>query len=279
MENGHQLSNIFLDIPLIKIKLDSFEKFLDDELKKYSDSIFYESIVYALKGGKRIRPIILMLSADVVGIPEKEPFSAALAIELVHTVSLVHDDIIDKEKYRRGKPAYHEVYGLDQSILLADFALSVVVDLINKYKSSVLFSIISDAVKKMSEGELFEVKIRNRKKITIDDYLKIVENKTSSLFEASSRIGALLATKNSEDIENLSNFGKYLGIAYQIYDDIRDWQSKEYVQKLDVKNPLEFLKERADYYLNESSKYLKKLPSTTAREALQYFIDVILKST
>jgi len=231
MKDLQSFENLLIEIPIIKRKLDEFESFMYFELSKYKNSIFYDSIIYALEGGKRIRPILLILSSEVVGVPEKEPFSAALAIELVHTVSLVHDDIIDKEESRRGKPAYHITYGLDQSILLADFALSMVVDLINKYGSKSLFSIISDAVKKMSEGELYETKVKNKDSIEVEDYLFIIENKTSSLFEASSKIGAILSTKNNDYIMNLSNFGKFLGMAYQIYDDIRDWQSKEYVQK------------------------------------------------
>lgn len=277
MKDLQSFENVLTEIPIIRKKLEEFESFLKYEMSKYKDSIFYDSVIYALEGGKRIRPLILILSSQATGFPEKEPLSAALAIELVHTVSLVHDDIIDKEEFRRGKPAYHVTYGLDQSLLLADFALSVVVDLINKYGSKVIFSIISDAVKKMSEGELYETKIRDKNAIEVDEYLFIIENKTSSLFEASAKIGAILSTKNENYISNMAKFGKFLGMAYQIYDDIRDWEAKEYVRKIKADNIILFLKDKVKFFLNESNNFLNKIPDSEAKSALQYFIDIILK--
>jgi len=261
---------------LIK-RISIFEKFMRTELEKYKDSIFYESLLYSLSGGKRIRPLILLLCSEIAGFPKQEPFSAALAIELIHTVSLVHDDIMDEEKERRGKPSYYLVYGLEQSLLFADFVLGIVLRLISRYNNNRIHVIISDTVKNMSEGQLYEFKIKNKESITEKEYFYIINKKTASLFESSARIGTLLSTDNEMYVEFISYFGKNLGIAYQIYDDILDWKNKEYIQKLNIENKLDYLKEKLFYHLNQAYKSLSKIPNNEIKNLLLEFVKIIIK--
>jgi octaprenyl-diphosphate synthase len=268
---------LYLEDQFLFKRVSLFEKFINKDLEKYKNSPYYESLIYALKGGKRLRPIILFLTAETLGVPKEDYFPAAFAIELIHTVSLVHDDMIDKEVYRRGLKSYYLVYGEEQAILLADFTLALVLELVNRYKNKQIASILADTVRSMSEGQLLEIKLRNQNEISWENYFQIIQNKTASLFEASARIGAILSTDNEFYIESASFFGRYLGIAYQVYDDLRDWDKKEYVQKLKVDNKKEFLNEKLHLYLDLSRKALNKLPQNNVRNILNKFIDLIIK--
>ena len=147
-------------------------------------------------------------------------FLASCAIELLHTESVIHDDIIDKEDYRRGKPSFHVKYGYNSSILTADFVLGIILNIITKLNNAKISAELSKAATKMSEGEMMEIKLTKDLILKDDDYIKVVENKTASLFEAASKIGSLLGEGTEEEISAMGNFGHLLGIAYQIHDDI-----------------------------------------------------------
>ncbi len=269
---------LYLEDKFLFKRVSLFEKFINKELEKHKNSSFYESLIYALRGGKRLRPIILFLTAETLGIPKEDYYPAAFAIELIHTVSLIHDDMLDREIYRRGSKAYYLVYGEEQAILVADYTLSLVLELTSRYKNKNVALILADTVKAMSEGQLLEVKLRNENEIKWEEYFKIIQNKTASLFEASSRIGATLATENEFYIETASFFGRYLGLAYQIYDDLRDWDKKEYVQKLKIENKKDFLNEKLSMYLDLSKRALNKLPQNNIRNILEGFIDLVIKT-
>jgi octaprenyl-diphosphate synthase len=271
-----QIPNL-LDNPIFLKKFSLLEKALQRELDRYKDSLYYESLLYALKGGKRLRPILLLLCSEIIGEPVKEPYSAAIIVELIHTVSLVHDDMIDKDVYRRGMESYHVKYGEEQALLLADFVLSLVLELSMRYADTEIPYLISRTVRKMSEGQLLEVKLRSKEKITWDEYFKIIDGKTASLFELSSRAGAILTTEDPYLIKAISDFGRNLGILYQIYDDLRDWSKKEYVQKLEVENKNEFLKKKMEHYHNLAYKSLNLLPESVSKDLLLKFLDIILK--
>lgn len=224
---------------LIKIN-----KTLERELDLYSWSEFYSSLKYACDGGKRIRPLILVLSSEILRskrndasmfnninldfskIDEKR-YLAASAIELLHTESVIHDDIIDEENVRRGKPSFHIKYGYNNSILTADFVLGIILNITSKLNNPRISSEIANAAIRMSEGEIMEIRLNKDHAITEDDYIKVLENKTASLFETSTRIGAILAEAEEEDIRAMGNFGHLMGIAYQIHDDLDDWNNED----------------------------------------------------
>ncbi|MGD1837958.1 MAG: polyprenyl synthetase family protein [Nitrososphaeraceae archaeon] len=221
--------------------LSKIENILKHELDLYSWSEFYAPLIYACDGGKRIRPLILVLTAEIIDSKkntaknsevyksklDEDVFLAASAIELLHTESVIHDDIIDEEKVRRGKPTFHIKYGYNNSILTADFVLGIILNITSKLNNSRISSEIANAAVRMSEGEMMEINLNKNQVITEDDYIKVLENKTASLFESSARIGAILGGGNEEDIKSMGNFGNLIGIAYQIHDDLDDWNNEE----------------------------------------------------
>jgi octaprenyl-diphosphate synthase len=182
---------------------------------------------YACEGGKRIRPLILVLSAESIGKCNADAYLAASAIELLHTESIIHDDIVDEEKERRGRTSFHIKYGYNMSILTADFVLGIILNVAAKLKDPRVANELATAALKMSEGEMLEVRLGSAESLLFDDYINVVTFKTASLFEASSKIGAIIGGGREEQTDALSNFGRYIGIAYQIHDDLMDWRNEE----------------------------------------------------
>jgi octaprenyl-diphosphate synthase len=255
-----------LDVnPLIEQFSDYLSKIdaaLKRELDLYSWSEFYAPLRYACEGGKRIRPLLLVLSAESLKNDHSsklcdETFMAASAIELLHTESVIHDDIIDNEGLRRGKPSFHIKYGYNSSILTADFVLGIILSIGSKMNSPRVSSELSNAAIKMSEGEMMEIKLEKDPEITEDDYIKVIEHKTASLFEASAKIGAILGDGDDDDIHAMSTFGNLLGIAYQIHDDLIDWNNEDRLFNILLKKnnqSVEFVNRMQKLYLSYSMK-------------------------
>jgi octaprenyl-diphosphate synthase len=198
------------------------------ELDRYSDSRFHDPLKYALEGGKRIRPLVLVLSAEAVGCKEETVFDAAVAVELLHAESIIHDDIIDKEVSRRGRAAFHVRYGYSASLLTADFVFSMILAIAARYQDRRVATTISDSALKMCEGEYAEVTIDpDVYKLTWEEYVDVISNKTASLFETAGRLGGLIGGASKERLEALANYGRNLGIAYQMHDDILDWGAED----------------------------------------------------
>ncbi len=210
--------------------IDKINHALEKELELYSWSEFYEPLRYACSNGKRLRPLMLILSAESIGNYSDDIYLAAVAVELLHTESIIHDDIIDSEVYRRGKIPFYLKYGYNFSILTADFVLGMILNIVSKIGNLDVAKELSKAALHMSEGEVIEIKVNDS--ITLADYIKILEYKTASLFEVSTKIGAILANGNKEEIDTLTEFGRCIGIAYQIQDDIKDWKNEDRQFKL-----------------------------------------------
>jgi len=254
------------------------------ELDLYSWSEFYAPLRYACDGGKRIRPLILLLSAESIRLinptENEDAFMAASAIELLHTESVIHDDIIDDENIRRGKPSFHVKYGYNNSILTADFVLGIILNIGSKMHDSRVSGELSKAAIKMSEGEIMEIKLGKDSKIKEDDYIKVLEHKTASLFEASAKIGAILAGGVEDEIHAMATFGSLLGIAYQIHDDLMDWSNEDRLFNLLVKNngqSREFVERMEGLYLSYSTKAkneLRKIGDSTPKRHLERLTDL-----
>lgn len=221
-------------LALVGDYLSKIDESLMSELGRYSWSEFYGPLIYACEGGKRIRPLILLLAAECIKISNRnnssltdDTFLAASAIELLHTESVIHDDIIDQENLRRGKPSFHIKYGYNSSILTADFVLGIILNIGSKINNPTVSGELSKAAIKMSEGEMMEIQMGKSPDISIRDYIQVLENKTASLFEASSKIGAILGGGTEDEIHSMAAFGHLLGIAYQIHDDLVDWNNED----------------------------------------------------
>lgn len=267
--------------------LSKIDEYLARELDLYSWSEFYTPLRYASEGGKRIRPLILVLSAETtlankhsnIDITE-DMFLASCAIELLHTQSVIHDDIIDKEDYRRGKPSFHIKYGYNSSILTADFVLGIILSICTKINNAKVSAELSTAAIKMSEGEMMEIKLTKDPYLKEDDYIKVVEHKTASLFEAASKIGSLLGGGTDEEICAMGSFGHLLGIAYQIHDDIMDWNNEDRLFNILVRNnkeSAEFIDRMEQLFISYSSKAkneLKKINDSVSKKHLEHLTDL-----
>jgi octaprenyl-diphosphate synthase len=216
--------------------LAKIEEAIKRELNLYSWSEFYAPLKYACDGGKRIRPLILVLSAESVGRCSDDAYLAASAIELLHTESIIHDDIVDEEKERRGKTSFHIKYGYNMSILTADFVLGMILNIASKLKDPRMANELANAALKMSEGEMLEVRLASEQEVQLDDYINVLTYKTAAIFEASSKIGAIIGGGNDEQINALTNFGRFIGIAYQIHDDLADWNNEDRLFNTLLKN-------------------------------------------
>ena len=209
---------------------------LDSELELYAESEFKEPLKYALDGGKRIRPIILLLASECVGQIDDNTLAAACAIEFLHTESVIHDDIIDNETLRRRKDPFYIKYGYNTSVLTGDFVLGLILNIASRINNPRVTKNLATTAMMMSEGEVIESRLETSEDITFDDYLKVIEYKTATAFETASRLGAIISGGTDVEIESLADYGKNIGIAYQIRDDLHDWKNEDKLFNLLIKN-------------------------------------------
>jgi octaprenyl-diphosphate synthase len=267
--------------------LSRIDESLVRELDLYSWSEFYAPLRYASDGGKRIRPLILVLSSEAVRIDKEKVVDnsevvslASSAIELLHTESVIHDDIIDQERVRRGKPSFHVKYGYNSSILTADFVLGIILNICSKIDDAHVSAELSKAATKMSEGEIMEIRFAKDPHLKEDDYIKVVEYKTASLFEAAAKIGAILGSGREDEIIAMGSFGHLLGIAYQIHDDLLDWNNEDRLFNMLVKNneqSVEFVQRMDDLFHSYSTKAkneLRKIADSVPKKYLQHLTDL-----
>jgi octaprenyl-diphosphate synthase len=222
-----------LDRDMEKYRL-MVDRQLSKELDRYEGSAFRFPLNQAARGGKRLRPILLILAYKTIKQKEiARTFPAAVAVELAHLESLIHDDIIDKDAERRKSASFHMLYGHEMAILSADFILSIILKLTACYSNPRIPQAIAEATAKMGEGELEEFRICDgNQTITIDKYIDIIEKKTASLFKASTAIGAITAEAGKRETEALVEYGMLLGTAYQIQDDITDLDKRTSINLL-----------------------------------------------
>lgn len=249
------------------------------ELKLYTHSRFHDPLVYATEGGKRVRPVMLMLSAEALGCRDDSVLGAAVAVELLHTESIIHDDVIDEEKVRRSKMPFHLKYGYSASLLSADFVFATILAIAARYDDKRIAEEVSNAALQMAEGEYSELTIDPQiYKLTWDEYIRIVTEKTASLFETSAKLGALIARAGEKDVEALADYGRCIGIAYQLKDDLLDWRSKDKVSLGLLKTHSESevvgkMTAQAESYAEEAKRRLMHLPRNEATSLLEDLSD------
>lgn len=186
----------------------------------------YQPIEYALAtGGKRIRPVLVLMGADAFGGCIAEALRPAVGIETFHNFTLLHDDVMDKSDLRRGRPTVHKKYDENTAILSGDTMLTLATQLISEVDGSLL-RIVLDTFNTMAiavyEGQRLDMDFETSDNVTSDDYLKMIEGKTGSLLGASAMIGALIGGASEEDARKMYEFGVMTGLAFQIQDDWLD---------------------------------------------------------
>ena len=251
---------------------------LDSELELYTESEFKEPLKYALGGGKRIRPIILLLASECVGEIDDNTFAAACAIEFLHTESVIHDDIIDNETLRRQKDPFHIKYGYNTSVLTGDFVLGLILNIASRINNPRVTKNLATTAMMMSEGEVIESRLEASEDVTFDDYLKVIEYKTATAFETASRLGAIISEGTEEEIESLADYGKNIGIAYQIRDDLLDWQNEDKLfnllikKSLDPRNVFNDMEELLKKYTDRAVFSIRKIKDSQAKNNLENLV-------
>lgn len=202
-------------------------KNVEDALKSHIDTsvpLIKEVVSYLLSGGgKRLRPAFLCLAARMCGYTGKKTAHIATVIEYIHTATLLHDDIVDGAKFRRNKPSANVVYGNDIVVLCGDFLYSRAYTLLTEHADKKIQQVISKAALIMSEGEVIQLLKTSDVNIEMDEYLQIIRRKTAVLFSAACVTGARLAKSSDKKIHAIHDFGHFLGLAFQMTDDILDY--------------------------------------------------------
>ncbi|MBI1931210.1 MAG: polyprenyl synthetase family protein [Ignavibacteriales bacterium] len=217
------------------------QKYYIDEIQKFEKKYYkvvegkfpkslYEPCDYIINsGGKRLRPFLVMLSAKAVN-SNKSVLNAAIAVELFHNFTLVHDDIMDNADKRRGRATLHIKYDVNTAILAGDNLMAIAYQSLLKDCKNIGTSAVEDFTQgliEVCEGQSLDKDFEIRKKVSIDEYLIMINKKTAALAETCCSIGAKLGGGNSNEIKSLKKFGKFLGLAFQIQDDLLDISADE----------------------------------------------------
>jgi octaprenyl-diphosphate synthase len=176
-------------------------------------------------GGKRIRPILTLLTANMLGYAGTNHLLIASCIEFIHTATLLHDDVVDENNERRGIETSNSIFGNQSCVLVGDYLFSKAFELMVDTGSLEILKVLSKASSVIAEGEVMQLSNINNVSLSEEDYFKIIFSKTASLFSASTRVGGMLSTNNEATIQELENYGVNLGIAFQIIDDYLDYAS------------------------------------------------------
>jgi geranylgeranyl diphosphate synthase type II len=189
-------------------------------------STLYDPAVYFLGlGGKRIRPVLCLMGNELFGEIEPDAWQLAIAIELFHNFTLIHDDIMDKAPLRRGKPTVHERFGTSTALLAGDVMMVAGYDYISKVQSSHIRSILqlyNRTASRVCEGQQLDMDFESRETVTLGEYLSMIEWKTSVLLAASLQIGSIVGGAGLGNQQHLYDFGRSLGLAFQVQDDYLD---------------------------------------------------------
>ena len=251
---------------------------LDSELNLYSESEFKEPLKYALYGGKRIRPIILLLSSECAGKIDDNTLAAACAIEFLHTESVIHDDIIDNETLRRQKDPFYIKYGYNTSVLTGDFVLGLILNIASRINNPRVTKNLATTAMMMSEGEIIEGRLETSEDVTFNDYIKVIEYKTAIAFETATRLGAIISGGTEKEIEALADYGKNIGIAYQIRDDLHDWQNEDKLFNLlikkssDPRDVFNSMEELFKKYSDQALAAIRKIKDSQAKNNLENLV-------
>jgi octaprenyl-diphosphate synthase len=185
-------------------------------------------VTYAIGGrGKRLRPLLALLAGGATGEINSGHVDLAVIVELIHVATLVHDDILDEAERRRGQPTLNARWGNSLSVLLGDCLFAHALNLSTSFENAKVSRAIAGAAREICSGEMIQTQRRFDLTLQVDDYLRIVEKKTGSLFAAAAELAALISEADSNVIETFRNFGIQIGTAYQIYDDCLDLAGSE----------------------------------------------------
>ncbi len=218
-----------------KLLLQEWRQLIDQRLFQVLDghhpAILYDPIQYVLEaGGKRIRPILLALSCKAVGGNLDTCWDAAVAVELLHDFTLVHDDIMDRDDTRRGRPTVHKKWDSDIGLLTGDGLVALAFQSLLRTQSSKIHriaNIFTEGVVELCEGQALDLEFETNGDVSLNDYLDMIGRKTARLLNVSAKLGGVIGNGNEKEVQALGNFGYNLGCGFQIQDDLLDITSDE----------------------------------------------------
>ena len=204
-----------------------FQQYLEQNRFTSAPDALYQPVNYILEiGGKRIRPVLLLMGYNLFKEDVEKALPASFAVELFHNFSLMHDDIMDQAPLRRGKPSVHIEYGMETGILSGDLTLILAYDYLLQYNDPQVFkglmNVFNEVAVKVCEGQQYDMNFEKQERVELSDYLKMIEYKTAVLLSGALKMGAILGEASVHDQTMLGEFGRNVGIAFQLQDDILD---------------------------------------------------------
>lgn len=208
----------------IKSELDIFNDLFKESIRSKVSLVDLVARYIIRQKGKKIRPLLVLLSAKVAGGVTDRSYRGAVLVELLHTATLVHDDVVDNADKRRGVWSINALFKNKVAVLMGDYLLSRGLLIAMESKDYDILEVITNTVKRMSEGELLQIQKTRKLNIDEETYFKVISDKTASLLETCCEIGAMSATNNSDYHNAMKHFGQSIGVAFQIKDDILDYE-------------------------------------------------------
>ena len=207
----------------VKDDLDSIEKALADNLNPYLDLVSEVAGHILFSGGKRLRPLLMVLSARICGYNGDYEKTFSTAFEYLHAATLLHDDLVDEATLRRGKPVAHSKWGNSIAVLVGDYLLARALSISAATGRLRIVQILAGLTENMSQGEVHQLMRKGDISLTEDEYTEVIRRKTAMLFEAACRVSAIIADATEEQEKALAEYGYNLGIAFQMADDLFDY--------------------------------------------------------
>ena len=223
------VNSAYLDLKnLLNGKLQSVEKLINTKLNSDVDLIKKMSNYHLNSGGKRIRALLTMGSAKLGGyLDGKRDINLAACVELIHSATLLHDDVIDESEVRRGNKTTNAIWGNQSSILVGDYLLSRCFEMMVDDGDQEILKLLSSTSSKIAQGEVLQLQHKGEADLLEENYIKIINLKTAALFAAATKVGSCISNMDKKKKDALESYGKNLGLAFQIADDALDYFSKE----------------------------------------------------
>ena len=210
---------------LIKHDMDAVNTLIHNRL--HSDVVLINQLGHYIvnSGGKRLRPLLLLLSTRAFGYEDHDHITLAAVVEFIHTATLLHDDVVDASELRRGKQTANSLWGNEASVLVGDFLYSRSFQMMVEVQSMRIMEILSEATNIIAEGEVLQLLNCHEPETTEAQYLEVIQYKTAKLFEAAAQIGAILCQRSEAEEQAMHAYGRHLGTAFQLIDDVLDYSS------------------------------------------------------
>ena len=272
-----EINNSYLELKkLVSNKLNSVNQVIKHKLDS-EVNLIHKMINYHLNtGGKRIRPLLTLATAKLCGYKEGDrDVNLAACVELIHNATLLHDDVIDNSKLRRGVKTSNTIWGNQSSVLVGDYIFSRCFEIMVEDGSQEVLKLLSSTSAKIAQGEILQLEHKGEVDMLEDTYIQIINSKTASLFAAATKVGACITNKSKKEKDALLFYGKNLGLAFQIADDALDYYSNESIfgKKIGkdffegkVTLPLIFVYQKANTQERKTIEYFFKQKKRTPEE-------------